>query len=49
MLGWGSTYGPIGGGLPPGRDAGRTSRRLHLRHLNPLPQDLGDILKRYDR
>ena len=31
------------------RNAGYDVAQVHLRHLNPLPRDLGDILKRYDR
>jgi 2-oxoglutarate ferredoxin oxidoreductase subunit alpha len=48
VLGWGSTYGPIGAACRRVRNAGMDVAQLHLRHLNPLPQDLGDILKRYD-
>ena len=49
VLGWGSTYGPIGAGCRRVRNAGYQVAQVHLRHLNPLPRDLGDILKRYDR
>ncbi|GAB7005844.1 2-oxoacid:acceptor oxidoreductase subunit alpha [Nocardioides sp. AN3] len=49
VVGWGSTYGPIGAGVRRARQAGREVAQLHLRHLNPLPADLGDILRRYDR
>jgi 2-oxoglutarate ferredoxin oxidoreductase subunit alpha len=49
VLGWGSTYGPIGAGCRRVRNAGYHVAQLHLRHLNPLPRDLGDILKRYDK
>jgi 2-oxoglutarate ferredoxin oxidoreductase subunit alpha len=49
VLGWGSTYGPIGAGCRRVRNAGHQVAQLHLRHLNPLPRDLGDILKRYDK
>ncbi|MER5914258.1 2-oxoacid:acceptor oxidoreductase subunit alpha [Streptomyces sp. NPDC001982] len=48
VLGWGSTYGPIGAACRRVRDAGHPVAQLHLRHLNPFPQDLGEILKRYD-
>ena len=48
VLGWGSTYGPIGAACRLVRQAGDHVAQLHLRHLNPLPRDLGDILKRYD-
>jgi 2-oxoglutarate/2-oxoacid ferredoxin oxidoreductase subunit alpha len=49
VLGWGSTYGPIGAGCRRVRNAGYRVAQVHLRHLNPLPRDLGDILKRYDK
>ena len=48
VLGWGSTYGPIGAGVRNVRQAGLDVAQVHLRHLNPFPNDLGDILKRYD-
>jgi 2-oxoglutarate ferredoxin oxidoreductase subunit alpha len=49
VLGWGSTYGPIGAGVRRVRRAGYDVAQVHLRHLNPFPQDLGEILKRYDK
>jgi 2-oxoglutarate/2-oxoacid ferredoxin oxidoreductase subunit alpha len=48
-IGWGSTYGPIGAGVRRVRKAGYNVAQVHLRHLNPFPKDLGDILKRYDK
>jgi 2-oxoglutarate/2-oxoacid ferredoxin oxidoreductase subunit alpha len=48
VLGWGSTYGPIGAAARQVRDAGLKVAQAHLRHLNPFPRDLGDVLKRYD-
>ncbi|GAA4377647.1 2-oxoacid:acceptor oxidoreductase subunit alpha [Nocardioides caricicola] len=49
VIGWGSTYGPIGAGVRRVRKAGFNVAQVHLRHLNPFPKDLGDILKRYDK
>ncbi|KRE95836.1 2-oxoglutarate ferredoxin oxidoreductase subunit alpha [Nocardioides sp. Soil774] len=49
VLGWGSTYGPIGAGVRRVRKAGYHVAQAHLRHLNPFPSDLGEVLKRYDR
>ena len=49
VIGWGSTYGPIGAGCRRVRKAGYHVAQVHLRHLNPFPSDLGDILKRYDK
>ena len=50
VLGWGSTYGPIAAGVP-GRPQRRASAspRAHLRHLNPFPANIGDVLRRYRR
>ncbi len=48
VLGWGSTYGPIGAAVRQVRDAGMQVAQAHLRHLNPFPRDLGDVLRRYD-
>ena len=49
VIGWGSTFGPIGAGCRRVRKAGYNVAQVHLRHLNPLPKDLGDILARYDK
>jgi 2-oxoglutarate ferredoxin oxidoreductase subunit alpha len=49
VLGWGSTYGPVGAACRRVRRAGHAIAQAHLRHLNPFPSNLGDILSRYDR
>jgi 2-oxoglutarate ferredoxin oxidoreductase subunit alpha len=49
VIGWGSTYGPIGAACRRVRTSGRSVAQIHLRHLNPMPADLGEILRRYDR
>jgi 2-oxoglutarate/2-oxoacid ferredoxin oxidoreductase subunit alpha len=49
VLGWGSTYGPIGAAVRQVRDAGHPVAQVHLRHLNPFPEDLGDVLRRYEK
>ncbi|MFE9909324.1 2-oxoacid:acceptor oxidoreductase subunit alpha [Streptomyces clavifer] len=49
VLGWGSTYGPITAAVRRLRASGETIAQAHLRHLNPFPKNLGDVLKRYDR
>ncbi|MEV6996036.1 2-oxoglutarate ferredoxin oxidoreductase subunit alpha, partial [Streptomyces sp. NPDC093228] len=48
VLGWGSTYGPITAAVRRLRTAGQSIAQAHLRHLNPFPANLGDILHRYD-
>jgi 2-oxoglutarate/2-oxoacid ferredoxin oxidoreductase subunit alpha len=47
VLGWGSTYGPIGAACRNVRANGAAVAQVHLRHLNPFPADLGEILARY--
>jgi 2-oxoglutarate ferredoxin oxidoreductase subunit alpha len=44
VVGWGSTYGPI-------YQAARTTGAsfVHLRHINPLPKNLGDLLSGFDK
>ncbi|GGK07766.1 2-oxoglutarate ferredoxin oxidoreductase subunit alpha [Pilimelia anulata] len=49
VLGWGSTYGPIGAACRALRARGLPIARAHLRHLAPLPGNLGDVLRAYDR
>jgi 2-oxoglutarate ferredoxin oxidoreductase subunit alpha len=48
VLGWGSTYGPIGAAAASLREAGHPIATAHLRHLNPFPANLGEVLARYD-
>jgi 2-oxoglutarate ferredoxin oxidoreductase subunit alpha len=48
-LGWGSSYGPIGAACRRVRKAGLPIAQAHLRHLNPLPANLGDIVRSYDK
>ena len=49
VLGWGSTFGSIRAAARRVRLAGGKVATLHLRHLNPMPQNLGEILHRYDK
>jgi 2-oxoglutarate ferredoxin oxidoreductase subunit alpha len=49
VLGWGSTYGPIGAACRRLRQHGLQIAQAHLRHLNPMPKNLGTVLSRYDR
>ena len=49
VLGWGSTYGPITAAARRVRLSGRKVALAHLRHLNPMPDNLGDILHSYDK
>jgi 2-oxoglutarate ferredoxin oxidoreductase subunit alpha len=49
VLGWGSSYGPIGAACRRVRAQGRSVAQAHLRHLNPFPANLGEVLRSYDR
>ncbi|MEH1124511.1 2-oxoacid:acceptor oxidoreductase subunit alpha [Micromonospora sp. CPCC 206061] len=49
VLGWGSTYGPIGAACRALRQRGHSVAQAHLRHLAPLPGNLGEVLRSYDR
>jgi 2-oxoglutarate ferredoxin oxidoreductase subunit alpha len=49
VVGWGSTAGPIAAAARSVRSGGRKVATLHLRHLNPLPGGLGEVLARYRR
>jgi 2-oxoglutarate ferredoxin oxidoreductase subunit alpha len=47
LIGWGSTYGPIGEACRRARRKGIKVAHAHLRHLSPFPGNLGDVLRRY--
>src|SRR5580698_6815825 len=49
IVGWGSTSGPITGAMNTLRAKGHKIGHVHLRHLNPFPRNLGDVLKRYKK
>ncbi len=49
VVAWGSTAGSITAAVKAQRAKGRKIGHLHLRHLNPLPSNLGEVLKRYKR
>ncbi len=49
VIGWGSTYGAISAAIEESREAGLKVGHVHLRHLNPLPADLLDVIGRFER
>jgi 2-oxoglutarate ferredoxin oxidoreductase subunit alpha len=49
IIAWGSTHGPITAALNAQREKGRSVGHVHLRHLNPLPRDLGEVIKRFQK
>src|SRR5580693_6270744 len=49
LIGWGSSYGPIGEACRRARRKGIKVAHAHLRHLSPFPANLGDVLRRYPK
>jgi 2-oxoglutarate ferredoxin oxidoreductase subunit alpha len=49
LVGWGSTYGPIREAVDRSRKQGRKLASLHLRHVHPLPNGLGEIFESFSR
>ena len=49
VLGWGSTYGPIGAAVRRVRKDGLKVAQAHLHYLNPFPRNTGEVLRRYDK
>ncbi len=49
VVGWGSTYGAITSAVEEMQQQGKSVSSIHLRHLNPFPKNLGEILGRFDR
>jgi 2-oxoglutarate ferredoxin oxidoreductase subunit alpha len=47
VVGWGGTYGSITAAVERAQGEGKSVAQVHLRHLNPLPPDLGHILREY--
>jgi len=47
LLSWGSSYGAAMTATARSRNKGRSVAHLHLRHLNPFPRNLGEVLARY--
>jgi len=49
LVSWGSTFGSVAQAVNEQREKGRKIGHLHLRHLNPLPGNVGDVMKRYKK
>ena len=49
VLGWGGTYGAISSAVRNLQAEGFSVSSLHLRHLSPFPNDLGDVLERFKK
>jgi 2-oxoglutarate ferredoxin oxidoreductase subunit alpha len=49
VVGWGGTYGTITAAVEEAQTTGKSVASIHIRHLCPLPPDLGQILRQYRR
>ncbi len=49
VVGWGSTYGPINRAVSNLRSRGLEVSHIHLRHISPLPRNLGELLGGFER
>jgi 2-oxoglutarate ferredoxin oxidoreductase subunit alpha len=49
VIGWGGTYGAITTAVNDLRAEGQSVSSIHLRHINPLPLDLGEIIRGFDQ
>ncbi len=49
LIGWGSTQGAITGAVRLAREEGHKVGYIHLRHLNPFPPNLADVLSRFEK
>ena len=49
VISWGSTYGAVRTAVERMHKNGISVGQYHLRHLHPLPSDLGDLIERYDQ
>ncbi len=49
VVGWGGTFGHITSAVDAARRKGQKVSSIHLRYLNPVPRNVGDILKRFKR
>ncbi len=47
VVGWGSTHGAITAAVKQARDEGHAVSHVHLRYLNPLPRNLGELLRNF--
>ncbi|WP_442891588.1 2-oxoacid:acceptor oxidoreductase subunit alpha [Dietzia sp.] len=49
IIGWGSSFGPIGEAVRTARGKGYSIARAHLKYLNPMPSNISDVLEHYRR
>jgi 2-oxoglutarate/2-oxoacid ferredoxin oxidoreductase subunit alpha len=49
IVGWGSTFGPIQQAVSKARAAGKDVSHIHIRHIWPMPRNLGELLHSFDK
>jgi 2-oxoglutarate ferredoxin oxidoreductase subunit alpha len=49
VIGWGGTYGSIITAVKRAQRKGHKVAQAHLRYLNPMPKNTGEVLKRYKK
>ncbi len=49
VVGWGGTHGAITEAAEQAREDGLDVSNVHLRHLNPFPENLGEVLAGFER
>src|SRR6202011_2770491 len=49
VIGWGGTYGAIVSAVQRAQRKGHKVAQAHLRYLNPMPRNIGEVLKRYPK
>ncbi len=49
IVGWGSTFGPIQQAVAKARAAGKDVSHIHIRHIWPMPRNLGELLHSFDK
>ncbi|MFO0948902.1 MAG: 2-oxoacid:acceptor oxidoreductase subunit alpha [Planctomycetota bacterium] len=49
LVSWGGTFGAVSTAAAEARAKGKSVSHIHLKHLNPFPKNLGDILRRFER
>ncbi|MBD3334224.1 MAG: 2-oxoglutarate ferredoxin oxidoreductase subunit alpha, partial [Candidatus Eisenbacteria bacterium] len=49
VLSWGSSYGPVQGAVHRMVNQGHQVGHMNLRYLNPFPDNLGEVLRRFKR
>ena len=49
VVGWGSTFGPIHQAVRRARNRGLDVSHIHIRHIWPMPKNLGELLRGFDK